>query len=118
MEATEVISRDRIAALRADLSVPATAPQPTAAKAIAAIDQTRASTPLPAGLNGAASRAPSNRAGATQLVLQADLDGQGVEVVLDAMPARDGDVRVRRITGGEMLDVAAARLTLLRVVAR
>ena len=118
MEATEVISRDRIAALRADLSVPATAPQPTAAKAIVAIDPTRASTPLPAGLNGAASRAPRNSGGATHLVLQADLDGQGVEVVLDAMPARDGDVHVRRITGGEMLDVAAARLTLLRVVAR
>ena len=118
MEATEVISRDRIAALRAGLSVPATPPQPPAAKAIVAIDPTRARTPLPAGLNGAASRALRNSAGVTRLVLQADLDGQGVEVVLDAMPARDGDVRVRRITGGEMLDVAAARLTLLRVVAR
>ena len=95
-----------------------TAPQATAAKAIIAIDPTRASTPLPARLNAAVSRAPRNSAGATHLVLQADLDGQGVEVVLDAMPARDGDVHVRSITGGEMLDVAAARLTLLRVVAR
>ena len=60
----------------------------------------------------------ANRAGVTHLVLQADLDGQGVEVVLDAMPVREGDVHVRRINGGEMLDVAAARLTLLRVVAR
>ncbi len=118
METAEVISRDRIAALRVGLSVPATATQPPAAKAIVAIDPTRASTPLPAWLNGDASRAPRKCAGVTCLVLLADLDGQGVEVVLDAMPARDGDVHVRRITGGEMLDVAAARLTLLRVVAR
>jgi len=51
-------------------------------------------------------------------VLHADLDGQIVEVSLDESPKRDGDVRVRRVSGGAVVDVAAAKLRLLRVVAR
>ena len=118
IETTEAISRDRIAALRADLAKPATVPLPTNAKAAVAIDLTGGSSTRPSRLNGAAGTPPRSRSGSIRLALQAELDGQVVEVALDEMPARDGDVHVRPFSGGVVLHVAAARLTLLRVVAR
>ena len=118
IETTEAISRERITALRAGLAKPATAPLPTTAPATGAIDSTAGRSTRASRLNGAAGTPPRSSSGASQLVLQADLDGQVVEVALDEMPAREGDVHVRPVSGGVVLHVAAARLTLLRVVAR
>ena len=118
LDATEVISRERIAALRAGLAKPATAPRPNNATAAVAIDSTGGSSTRASRLNGAAGTPPRSSSGSCRLALEADLDGQVVEVALDEMPARDGDVHVRPVSGGVVLHVAAARLTLLRVVAR
>ena len=118
IKTTESISRDRIAALRVDLAKSATAPLPTTAPATGAIDSTAESSTRTSRLNGATRSPPRSSSGSCRLSLQADLDGQVVEVALDEMPARDGDVHVRPVSGGVVLHVAAARLTLLRVVAR
>ena len=118
IETTEAISRERITALRAGLAKPATAPLPTTAPATGAIDSTAGRSTRASRLNGPAGTPPRSSSGASQLVLQADLDGHVVEVALDEMPAREGDVHVRPVSGGVVLHVAAARLTLLRVVAR
>ena len=118
IETTEAISRDRIAALRANLVKLATAPLPASTPATVAIDAAAESSTRTSRLNGAAGMPPRSSSGTSRLALQADLDGQVVEVALDEMPARDGDVHVRPVSGGVVLHVAAARLTLLRVVAR
>ena len=118
IETTEAISRDRIAALRANLVKPATAPLFASTPATVAIDAAAVSSTRTSRLNGATGTLPRSSSGTSRLVLQADLDGQVVEVALDEMPARDGDVHVRPVSGGVVLHVAAARLTLLRVVAR
>lgn len=118
IETTEAISRERITALRAGLAKPVTAPLPTTAPSTGAIESTAGRSTRASRSNGAAGTPPRSSSGASQLVLQADLDGQVVEVALDEMPARDGDVHVRPVSDGVVLHVAAARLTLLRVVAR
>jgi len=114
----EAITRERIATLKADLNVPTAAPQSVTPQASTVADSTR---PRPA--QGDAPRAAvasvhRRHPGEGNLVLHADLDGQIVEVSLDESPKRDGDVRVRRVSGGAVVDVAAAKLRLLRVVAR
>ena len=118
IETTEAISRERITALRAGLANPAAAPLPTTAPATVAIDSTAGRSTRASRLKGEVGTPPRSSSGTTHLALQADLDGQVVEVALDEMPARDGDVHVRPVSGGVVLHVAAARLTLLRVVAR
>ena len=118
LETTESISRDRIAALRANLVKLATAPLSASTTATVAIDAAAESSTRTSRLNGSAGTPPRASSGTSRLALQADLDGQVVEVALDEMPARDGDVHVRPVSGGVVLHVAAARLTLLRVVTR
>jgi len=118
LDIAEPITRERIAALRSGLTVPTKSLRSIKPQASAAVESI-----CPQPTQGHAPRAtvepvqPSHPVEG-RLVLHADLDGQIVEVILDASPQRDGDVRVRPLSGNAVFDVAAAKLRLLRVVAR
>ena len=114
----EPITRERIAALKADLTTPTAAPQLVRTQATAIPDSTRSRSTQGPGPRPAVGSAPQSHSGEGHFLLHADLDGQIVEVTMNQMPERDGDVRVRPLSGGKVRDVAATKLRLLRVVAR
>ena len=114
----EPITRDRIAALKADLALPTAAPPLVRPPATAIPDSTRSRFTQGREPRPAVRSESQSRSGQGHFLLHADLDGQVVEVTLNQLPKRDGDVRVQPMSGGTGFDVAAVKLRLLRVVAR
>ncbi len=118
LKVAEPITRERIAALKAGLALPTAAPQDVSPTATAIPDSTRSRLTRGPEPRPAVRSEPQSRSGQGHFLLHADLDGQIVEVTMNQLPKRDGDVHVQLMSGGTGFDVAAVKLRLLRVVAR
>ena len=113
----ESITRDRVSALRAELSGSAIASaRPRISAMLKAIDDT-----VPEALPEAAPRVPESRAKPHQQTcrrLHVEMDGQDYQLVVSVAPQKEGYVYVRPLTGGPRRLAPAASLKLRGFVDR
>lgn len=118
---TPAVTRERINVLRSELNAQAPTATPVVAPAIAPTVDTkhaRAEVQIDRGEHKLGSRPLRQASPPKQLVLLASFEAKLVELVFDKLPTNDEDVRVRPVGGGQIFDVTAASLSLLRVVQR
>ena len=110
------ITRDRLASLKASLATDA-GPIPV----MAAVEQTttRQGDGIPGASGGKLSRpvVPIAVAKAISITLHAELQGEPVELIVDAVPLVDGQVYVQGGASGVRRAVSASSLTLVRITA-